>query len=96
MQERLVMLRKKRKLNQNKISQILHITEQKYGRLERGQFSDSYLRCLLSLADYYGVSIGYLLGLVDEKEDRILAAVRKLSDEQKDLVLEELKQISEH
>ena len=43
METRLLELRKQHGLNQADICNILGISEQKYRRLEHGQFNDSYI-----------------------------------------------------
>ena len=50
---------------QQQIADILGTSQTMYARYERGA-NELPLRHLLTLADYYGVSVDYLLGRSDE------------------------------
>ena len=62
----LKMLRKLNKLNQTEIAKILSIEQSTYGKYERGEIplNEIYAK---KLADYYNVSISYILN-DDNKE----------------------------
>ena len=55
-------LREDRHLNQAEIAVILKTTQQVYSRYEKG-INELPLHHLVTLAQYYGVSTDYILGL---------------------------------
>lgn len=59
--ERLKELRKERRLTQTQVGNYLGITVSAYGNYELGQREPS-IDMLLKLADYFGVTVDYLLG----------------------------------
>ena len=65
-QRRLRDLREDHDKTQQQIADILGTSQTMYARYERGA-NELPLRHLLVLADYYGVSVDYLLGRSDEK-----------------------------
>ena len=64
-QRRLRDLREDHDNTQQQIADILGTSQTMYARYERGA-NELPLRHLLTLADYYGVSVDYLLGRSDE------------------------------
>ena len=64
-QRRLRDLREDHDKTQQQIADILGTSQTMYARYERGA-NELPLRHLLALADYYGVSVDYLLGRSDE------------------------------
>ena len=63
MQNRLKDLREDNDLTQADVGKILNITQSEYGRYERGLHMmgiDKYIK----LAEYYNISIDYLVGLI--------------------------------
>ena len=64
-QRRLRDLREDHDKTQQQIAGILGTSQTMYARYERGA-NELPLRHLLTLADYYGVSVDYLLGRSDE------------------------------
>ena len=58
-------LREDHDKTQQQIADILGTSQTMYARYERGA-NELPLRHLLTLADYYGVSVAYLLGRSDE------------------------------
>ena len=64
-QRRLHDLREDHDKTQQQIADILGTSQTMYARYERGA-NELPLRHLLTLADYYGVSVDYLLGRSDE------------------------------
>ena len=64
-QRRLRDLREDHDKTQQDIADILGTSQTMYARYERGA-NELPLRHLLKLADYYGVSADYLLGLTDD------------------------------
>ena len=61
---RLKELRKKKKLSQLKVAMDLRLTQNSLSRYETGAHEADY-RTLILLADYYDVSIDYLLERTD-------------------------------
>ena len=59
--ERLKELRKKAKLNQKQVADVLGLTVSAYGNYELGQ-REPTIESLCKLADYYGVTVDYLIG----------------------------------
>ena len=64
-QQRLRDLREDHDKTQAEIAAVLGTSQTMYARYERGA-NELPLRHLLTLADYYGVSVDYLLGRSDE------------------------------
>ena len=54
-------LRKENKKTQEEISQLLNVTPQSYSRYEL-EVSEPSIEALIKLADYYDVSLDYLVG----------------------------------
>lgn len=57
----LYMLRKQNNLTQVQVASAINITERQYQRLETGVSKPTYDN-LISIANYYNVSIDYLVG----------------------------------
>ena len=56
----LKVLRKQNNITQEELSKILHTTQQTYARYELGT-SEPTIETLIKLADYYNVSLDYLV-----------------------------------
>lgn len=99
--EKLKLLRKQRNLTQTDVANHLKITVSAYGNYELGQRSPTP-ETLIKLADFFGVSVDYLLGLDDNTESAsvaplgetltaserdLLSAFRKLSPASQDLLV---------
>ena len=67
MYERIRALREDRDLSQKQLSQALHCSQQVYSNYELGQ-RDIPTAILIALADFYGVSVDYLLRRTDIPE----------------------------
>ncbi len=65
--QRLRDLREDMDMSQTKIAQLLHTSQTVYSRYERG-FQTIPVEHLLILADFYGVSVDYILGRTNIKE----------------------------
>lgn len=65
--QRLRDLREDMDLNQTQIAEILHTSQTVYSRYERG-FQTIPVEHLLILADFYNVSINYILGRTNNKK----------------------------
>ena len=63
-QERLIEQRKLNKLTQRQVAEFLGIAQPSYIRYENGS-SQPTLETLVKLADYFDVSVDYLLGRTD-------------------------------
>lgn len=83
---RLRELRKKNGLNQQKMALELNITQAGYSRYEVGK-SEPDISMLIHLADYFGVSVDYLIGRTDypatlqphtPQEEALLEKIRSL------------------
>ena len=66
MYERIRDLREDNDLKQEDLAKLLHCTQACYSNYENGK-RDIPTEVLNTLADYYGVSIDYLLGRTNEK-----------------------------
>lgn len=76
MDNRLKIIRKFKGLTQNEVAKILNTTQSQYGKYENGKTSIS-MENAKKLAEYYGVSVPYLLGLDDDSTNTIEKIPRK-------------------
>ena len=87
---RLRELRKQKKLNQSDISKYLNVALSTYGGYEQ-ETSEPNLETLCKLADYYNVTLDYLvgreysndLGYLDEIDINILKIIKQLNTNNK-------------
>ena len=87
---RLKELRKENKKTQLEIAELLHTTSQSYGRYEL-EISEPTIDTLCKLADYYGVSLDYLVGrehandfaYLSEQEKIIVTTFRQMNNDNK-------------
>lgn len=80
----LLLLRKSRHITQKELAQDLQISQQVLSRYERSEVEMDY-KTLSKVAEYFDVSIDYLLGVSEYYyPDRLSATV--LTDEEKELV----------
>lgn len=97
---RLKELRKQQKLTQEEIAKTLNTTQQTYQRYEIEQ-SEPNLETLCKLADYYGVTLDYLvgrdfkneLGYLNDSEKELLNSFRKLKPINQIKIIAEIKGI---
>lgn len=75
-QERLLKLRTERNLSQDKVGTLLNLGGRTIGNYEKGKRMPS-LDTLVNIADFYEVSIDYLLGRTDNR--RINSATSEMS-----------------
>ena len=61
-------LREDRDLNQTQVAEILGTSQQYYSRYENGEH-EILLRVVLPLAEYYGVSVDYIVGRTDSRQN---------------------------
>lgn len=103
--QRLRDLKEDSDLKQSNIAKIINVSENQYGRYERGE-NDIPLEKALILADFYNVSLDYIAGRTNDKkgfnksdlpssEVDILKKIRSLSIERKSRLLERLDILSE-
>ncbi len=64
---RLKALRKEKGLKQSDMGELLGCTSRNYQRMEYGEINVP-ATTLIALADYFGVSVDYLLGRKEEQE----------------------------
>ena len=64
-------LREDKDLKQSDIAKILNVSQVSYGRYELG-LSEPSIASLIKLANFYGVSIDYIVGRSDEKNDFVM------------------------
>lgn len=63
--KRLKEIRESRRIYQRELAEVLGLSFRGYQNYETGQ-SDPKLPTLIAIADYYGVSIDYLVGRTDD------------------------------
>ena len=63
---RLREMREDRDLTQKELAEFLHIRQNTYSQYENG-LRQIPIDALIALADYYGTSTDYILGLTDSK-----------------------------
>lgn len=64
--ERLLQLRKSQNMTQEDLAKAMEIAYRSYRRYEAGE-REPDASTLIQMADYYGVSIDYLVGRTDER-----------------------------
>ncbi len=67
MYKRIRDLREDNDLNQTQVAKILGMSQTGYSKYETGE-NDLPTSVLIKLADFYNVSIDYLLGVTDERK----------------------------
>ena len=67
LRERLIEIRKKNKLSQEKVAEILLIPQQQYSRYENGN-NEIPVHYIITLCKFYNISADWLLGLKDTLE----------------------------
>lgn len=95
---RLVELRTHTKNSQQKIANSLGIAQSTYNNYEQGN-SEPNIERLKNLADFYNISLDYLvgrdfqneLGFVTDKEKEVLKYFRAMSEENQKIILGECK-----
>lgn len=60
-------LREDRDLTQREMAEILNMSQTGYSKYETGE-NDIPTAILIRMADYFGTSVDYLLGLTDEQK----------------------------
>lgn len=89
-------LRNEKGLTQREIAKIFNVSQGTYNNWENGKTQPS-IEQLVAIADFFGVSIDYLVGR--EGEDGVIASAKddriNLSDKSRDALYEFLKTISD-
>ena len=67
MYKRIRDLREDRDLNQTEVAKMLGMSQTGYSKYETGE-NDIPTSILIKLADFYSVSIDYLLGVTDDRQ----------------------------
>ena len=97
--ERLVLLRKKRKISQGELAKSVGIHTNILGRYERGETTPN-IDMVSKLADILGVSIDYLVGKTDIELDKSIlnkvVTIQKLPVEDKDHIMYSLDGLIQH
>ena len=78
--ERLRRLRESVKLSQVKMAELLGVKQSSINRYEQGQSAPS-LETLVRYADYFDVSLDYLLARTDNPQGKLYDTVRRLHRE---------------
>ena len=65
--QRIQDLRTDADMSQKQLSEILHISQRSYSHYETGS-RNSPVEMLIRLANYYDISVDYLVGRTDKKE----------------------------
>ncbi|MCK8825491.1 helix-turn-helix domain-containing protein [Fuchsiella alkaliacetigena] len=95
--ERLRKLRKEVNLNQEEVADDLDISSSSLGGYEREERWPTNKELLVKIADYYGVSVDYLLGRTDfhkvikSKDDqniKIMKKIQKLKESHKEIIID--------
>ncbi len=95
-------LRLSKGVSQQKVADFLNVSQQAYANYESGKRKPEY-DLLLRLADFFDVSVDYILGRTDtkkapaskrdEREEEFVEMFKHLNPEQQDLVIAQLKGI---
>lgn len=97
--ERLIMLRKDRKLAQGELAKKVEIHPNILGRYERGETTPN-IEIVSKLADILGVSVDYLIGKTDVEVDRAILdkviSIQKLPKEDKHCIMYSLDGLIQH
>ena len=103
--QRLRDLKEDMDLKQSNIAKIISVSENQYGRYERGE-NDIPLEKALVLADFYNVSIDYIAGRTNDKkgfnksdlppsEVDLLKKFRNLSEKQRGIIIGRIEAFTE-
>lgn len=88
-------LRKAKGLTQTEMGNILELSEQQYARLEKGLVGIDVLKSIREAANYFGVTVDYLMGVGSELENDIASVVKQLSTDQQQWAYTTLKSFAE-
>ena len=77
--ENLKKIRNERNISQKTVADFLGVSQQAYANYENGKRQPEY-KILAILADYFNVSVDYLLGREEIKKAPAVAEAEKISD----------------
>ena len=103
--QRLRDLKEDRDLKQSSIAEVINVSENQYGRYERGE-NDIPLEKALILANFYNVSLDYITGRTNDKkgfnksdlpesEVNLLKKFRSLSEQQRGIIIGRIEAMTE-
>lgn len=97
--ERLVTLRKEKKIAQGALARKVRIHPNILGRYERGETTPN-IEMAAKLADALGVSVDYLIGVTDVELDKSILekviSIQKLPDEDKNCIMYSIDGLIQH
>ncbi len=97
--ERLVLLRKERKISQGELAKRVGIHTNILGRYERGETTPN-IDMAVKLADALGVSLDYLIGKTDIELDKSILdkviAIQKLPEDDKHCIMYSIDGLLQH
>lgn len=88
---KIYLLRKSHGINQESMGKILGMSKQSYARFEKGIYNNDTIIALVKFADYFGVTVDYLLDKNDEIENEICSLLKTMTDTQKEWALNSIK-----
>ena len=97
-QKCLKQLRESKNLTQKNLAEILNLTQSTIAYYESGK-KQPYLNMLEKLSDYFNVSVDYLLGRTDVRQQPETSAAHRVSDPMSDLppeALDELEKLKQY
>ena len=103
--QRLRDLKEDRDLKQSSIAEVINVSENQYGRYERGE-NDIPLEKALILANFYNVSLDYITGRTNDKkgfnksdlpesEVNLLKKFLSLSEQQRGIIIGRIEAMTE-
>ena len=70
--QRLLALRKQKKLTQGQVAQYSNVAQSTISNIELGKIQPKTVDALVNLASFYGVTLEYLFGFVDDPNAKIM------------------------
>ena len=70
--QRLLALRKQKKLTQGQVAQYSNVAQSTISSIELGKIQPKTVDALVNLASFYGVTLEYLFGFVDDPNAKIM------------------------
>lgn len=77
--QRLLALRKQKKLTQGQVAQYSNVAQSTISNIEMGKIQPKTVDALVSLAKFYGVTLEYLFGFVDDPNSKVMESFEFLS-----------------
>ena len=88
--KRIAQLRKDKRLSQAGLSEELNIHEKTISKAERG-VNELSVDNLILMADYFGVSMEYLIGSSEDVDSQIIKIFNRCPEHRKDLLIKVMK-----